>query len=106
MPFRFQVSLAQVKAWFANKRNRTLNTRPKRQRQMAMTQLGTPAVNNMLMEPPGGSVRNYNRLMSEVSHLVADRTQQVRNSSLQLVPGAVVPCTIVNTMQYIPQEVQ
>lgn len=26
------ISLAQVKAWFANKRNRTLNTKPKRQK--------------------------------------------------------------------------
>ena len=30
-------SIVQVKAWFANKRNRTLNTRPKRQ-QMRMKQ--------------------------------------------------------------------
>ena len=35
------MSLAQVKAWFANKRNRTLNTKPKRQRSRLQQQFNT-----------------------------------------------------------------
>ena len=34
-----KVSVAQVKAWFANKRNRTLNTKPKRQQMKLKQQL-------------------------------------------------------------------
>ena len=39
MAERGHVSVSQVKAWFANKRNRSMNTRPKREKQQLQKQL-------------------------------------------------------------------
>ena len=60
----------------------------------------------MLLTPPGGITSNYNDLLQEVSHLVTDRTQQVKANMLQLVPGTIVPVSLVNNMGYVAQEVQ
>ena len=64
------ITLAQVKAWFANKRNRTLNTRPKRQKHNLQKQLNLLcsqlAVDSMATA--GGSGRaDYTLLMEELS---------------------------------------
>ena len=39
MAERGNISVSQVKAWFANKRNRSMNTRPKREKQLLQKQL-------------------------------------------------------------------
>ena len=78
------ISLSQVKAWFANKRNRSLNTRPKRQKMKMQQQLMSACeklstgAGNMCYNH--STNKNYNVLMHELSTLVQDTTPRVSSS--------------------------
>ena len=81
------ISLSQVKAWFANKRNRTLNTKPKRQKVRAHQQLtsicqqligggggmGVPGTAGVPADQSMAKTKNYNLIMQDLSSIVKDR---------------------------------
>ncbi len=77
------ITLAQVKAWFANKRNRSANTKPKRQKHRLQQHLRTicdalkPSVPT---DMPASMVKsdrnqNYGMLIGNLADLVTDRTE-------------------------------
>ena len=76
MADRGGITVAQVKAWFANKRNRTLNTRPKRQKfklhqQMGMADSLCSTILDAESANVGPSVRSdFAYLIDEISDLV------------------------------------
>ena len=76
MADRGGITVAQVKAWFANKRNRTLNTRPKRQKfklhqQMGMADSLCSSILDAENANVGPSVRSdFAYLIDEISDLV------------------------------------
>lgn len=88
MATRGCISLAQVKAWFANKRNRTLNTRPKRQRTSIQQQSARElALRQQLVDlnPMATTGRpNYAAFLSEMSQLVTDKTAEMRNATWEV----------------------
>ena len=78
------LTLAQVKAWFANKRNRSLNTKPKRKKLKLQQQLSSICQNLITGEldkgpmepdssstyPPKTKAHRYEMLISELSTIV------------------------------------
>ncbi len=83
------ISLAQVKAWFANKRNRTLNTKPKRQK-MKMQQQLTHICDKLIGDVPKqhGKQKSYNTLLEEISGLV-HVSQDTYHASYHGLPPAM-----------------
>lgn len=90
------VSVSQVKAWFANKRNRTLNTRPKRQKMEMQKKLlnacdnlhatSQDPNNNSKSNDTNGKAKNFHALMQEMSAVVRDTTNQNQWNFLNQIP--------------------
>ena len=63
-----EITVTQVKAWFANKRNRTLNTKPKRQQMALKSQLASLCEKLGASEPKAQG--RFNNILGELSGLV------------------------------------
>lgn len=78
------VTIAQVKAWFANKRNRSLNTRPKRQKYRMMQQQQMRGVCNRLETDNSSSSAtrsDYAHLLEEISDLITIKADPPPNTA-------------------------
>lgn len=63
------LSLAQVKAWFANKRNRTNNTKPKKQKMQVEKKL-LSICTELSTDRPRGTPRFYGQIIQQLSDIV------------------------------------
>lgn len=83
------LGLSQVKAWFANKRNRSSNTKPKKQKQLTERKLQD--ICSELTGNPGKSPRLYGNIIKQLSDIVNDSSvfsQTVPTSILSNTEGA------------------
>jgi len=82
-----QISVSQVKAWFANKRNRSMNTKPKREKQKLEQQLNLICQQIQMTEydyspepipsPKLGFAENYNDILDDLSSMVHHQQEDI-----------------------------
>ena len=77
---RGNISLSQVKAWFANKRNRTSNTKPKKQKLQVEKRL-LSICNELCNDTPRRTPKLYGDIIQQLSDIV--NTSQVFNPNFR-----------------------
>ncbi|CAH1780082.1 unnamed protein product [Owenia fusiformis] len=93
------ITIAQVKAWFANKRNRTFNTRPKRQQRQLEQKLNS-ICKDMIHEGHGKQYNMLDNIFDQISDIVQDKTSSVQHSIRYTAAGTKLPVARNLNAQY------